>query len=110
MAVIHFNADPMTSEAQVLGTNSASVLNSSLFAPSTGYGRGQAAQMAFLSLENCNIRYHIASVTATTNCGHLFVSGDYLVLDGYSQMKNFNFISAGTTSPSSVLHVTYFIS
>lgn len=108
MAILHFNADPYTSETFEIGTNSTKALATGNYAPSTGVGRGQLAAMAFISLTSGDCRIHWCADPAT-GCGHWFLSGDYLVLDGVAQMQSFQIMNEGNTSTANAW-VTYFIS
>lgn len=114
MAIIHFNADPYTAEQLPIYSSSGAIgLSTSNYLPTTGIGRGQGAQMAFITLESTGytatgqLRYHMCGQTPATGCGHIFYVGDALVLDGLPAVKNFRVVM--TSAATSTIVVTYFI-
>lgn len=106
MTIINMAAQPYTSEYFQASTASLYVLTTGLYAPSSGICRSYADR-ALISLETANIYYKMNGSAPATGCGHLFIPGDYLVLDDPAQMINFKFMNAEGTATAYV-HVTYF--
>jgi hypothetical protein len=109
MGYVFITADPCTSEAFNPGTGTLFVLSTSNYAPTTSIGRGQCGVLAYVSVENAPIRYTLApSATPATSTGHPLAIGDYIVLNGISQLMNFKGFNEGAVATSSV-KITYFI-
>ncbi len=101
-------AVPYTSEYAQIGTAQTFMLSTGCYAPTTGMFRGQQAEQAFLSLENAQLRYKLNGSAPATNCGHLFLAGDYMVLDHVEQLQNLKFLKEAEASGTAYLHITYF--
>lgn len=109
MSVIHFQAEPATAEYIGIGTGCAVALTTGNYYISTGLGRGQGAEVALVSLEYANIRFHYLGTSPATDTGNVLAAGDYLVLDRPEQMANLRLFNEGKTATAAV-RVTYFIS
>jgi hypothetical protein len=107
MSIIRFYNVPTTSEYFLVGTACSVALTTGNYFMQTGYARGQGANGAFLNLENANLRYKINGSSPATNCGHLFVAGDYLSFEDVSMLYNFQALNASDVA-TAYLHVTYF--
>lgn len=66
----------------------------------------QIARAALLNVETNDIRYKIDGNTPSTNCGMVFVAGDYLLLESIHQIQNFKALN--TSGGSSTAIVFYF--
>ena len=107
MAIIQCYLVPYTSEYAKIGTAQTMALSTALYAPQTGYARGQLANQAFISVEFGNVRYRLLNTAPATACGHVLAALDYLSLDDVNQMQNIRFFNEGATATAYV-HVTYF--
>lgn len=106
--IIQLAAQPYTSENFTVATGSTVTLTTGLYFPSSGVCRSMANR-AFISMEKGSIRYKMNGDAPATGCGHLFVAGDYLVLDDVAQMQGLKMKNEGQTAASTArIYVTYF--
>lgn len=109
--IINFAAQPYTSEYFEAQTGVVTAFATANYLPTTGVCRSHFAAYAFMSLGNVtqtgNLRFKMNGSSPATNCGHIMVSGDYLVLDDPSQLRNFKFMNEGNTATAYV-HATFF--
>lgn len=70
-------------------------------APTTG----EPANRAVVTVETAALRYTTDGTAPTTTDGHLLNAGDYVVVDGVSNVANFKAIR--TTGSSATIQCTY---
>jgi len=82
------------------------VLSPSKIQPETGPYARMSARAAMISSEGGDIRCRIDGGQPTASSGHIFTSGDTLVLSGTQALQQFQTIRAGDADAT--LRVTYF--
>lgn len=105
--IIQISAVPYTSEYFLASTGSLYALTTGCYFPTAGIANHMQANMAYVSVENANIRFKINGSAPATACGHLILDGNYIIMDDVSQMKNFSMMNEAG-SATAYVHVTYF--
>ena len=101
--------DPMTSEQVQVNTSSAVGFTTGNFAIASGgavVGRGQQCQQVLVTLETNDARYHVSGKTPATACGHVWVAGDSLVINGLDAIAKFKVCN--TNAATSTFVATFF--
>jgi hypothetical protein len=75
------------------------------FTAATIISGAKYAQVAFISVEDADIRYTYDGTTPSATVGHLLTNGSSLILTGYTDITAFRAYRAGTVD--STLRCTY---
>lgn len=83
------------------------VANTAIGLTNSKFNTSPKQKKAFITSETAQMRYRLDGTAPTATVGHILLPMQSLVLEGYTQMLNFQAIRTGSTSGN--LQVTYLI-